>query len=60
MSSDEQTWGEVPGNEPDASLASGHVVSDGSLPVHDLRAGVEAMRVATAVVLEASRCAWSL
>ncbi|WP_143447759.1 HNH endonuclease signature motif containing protein [Kineosporia sp. R_H_3] len=28
--------------------------------MHDLQAGVEAMRVATAVVLEASRCAWSL
>ncbi|WP_143447966.1 HNH endonuclease signature motif containing protein [Kineosporia sp. R_H_3] len=60
MSSDEQTWGEVPGSEPDAAVPAAHVVSDGSLPVHDLHAGVEAMRAATAVVLEASRCAWSL
>ncbi|WP_088319841.1 HNH endonuclease signature motif containing protein [Kineosporia sp. R_H_3] len=60
MSSDEQTWGEVPGNEPDAAMPTAHVVSDGSMPVHDLQAGVEAMRAATAVVLEASRCAWSL
>lgn len=60
MSSDEQTQGGVPGSEPDAVLPAAHVVSDGSLPVHDLRAGVEAMRAATAVVLEASRCAWSL
>ncbi|WP_158221048.1 HNH endonuclease signature motif containing protein [Kineosporia sp. R_H_3] len=35
-------------------------MSDGSMPVHDLQAGVEAMKAATAVVLEASRCAWSL
>ena len=60
MSSDEQTWGEVPGQEPRASVPSGHVVSDGSLPVHDLQAGVEAMNSASAMVLEASRCAWSL
>ncbi|WP_143448388.1 hypothetical protein, partial [Kineosporia sp. A_224] len=63
MSSDEQTWGEVPGHEPDAALpaaSAGHRVSEGSLPVHDLVAGVEAMKAAAAMVLEASRCAWSL
>ena len=49
VSSDEQTWGEVPGDQPDASL-----------PVHDLLAGVAAMNDATAVVLDAARCAWSL
>ncbi|WP_088318360.1 HNH endonuclease signature motif containing protein [Kineosporia sp. R_H_3] len=60
MSSDEQTGGEVPGGGPDAVVPAAHVVSDGSLPVHDLLAGVSAMNAATAVVLEASRCAWSL
>ncbi|MBI4941516.1 MAG: DUF222 domain-containing protein, partial [Actinobacteria bacterium] len=63
MSSDEQTWGEVPGSEPDAALPAApavHGVSEESLPVHDLLAGVEAMKAAAAMVLEASRCAWSL
>ncbi|WP_143448659.1 DUF222 domain-containing protein, partial [Kineosporia sp. A_224] len=60
MSSDEQTGGEVPGSEPGASLPSGPVVSGESAPVHDLFAGIAAMDAATAVVLEASRCAWSL
>ena len=40
VSSDEQTWGGVPGSEPDAAVPAAHVVSDESLPVHDLLAGV--------------------
>ncbi|WP_088319779.1 HNH endonuclease signature motif containing protein [Kineosporia sp. R_H_3] len=60
MSSDDQTQGEVPGSEPDAVIPAAHVVSDISMPVHDLQAGVAAMKAATAMVLEASRCAWSL
>ncbi|MBI4943059.1 MAG: DUF222 domain-containing protein [Actinobacteria bacterium] len=60
MSSYDQTWGEVPGSEPGLSMPPGHVASGESAPAHDLLAGVQAMKAATAMVLEASRCAWSL
>ncbi|MBI4941150.1 MAG: hypothetical protein HY830_10425, partial [Actinobacteria bacterium] len=71
MSSDEQARSGVPGSEPDASMPAGHASSpehralrderdEESLPVHDLFAGIAAMDAATAVVLDAARCAWSL
>ncbi|MBI4943628.1 MAG: hypothetical protein HY830_23050, partial [Actinobacteria bacterium] len=60
MSSDEQAGSGVPGSEPDASVPAGHASSGESLPVHDLFAGIAAMDAATAVVLDAARCAWSL